>query len=104
MTRAEAINILNEFVNHFNHLIVDNITIGLDKETAQDDINAFNMAIEALKQEPKTGHWIEGSDIDIMGKKVYWYTCSNCNEDRGQNTNYCPNCGARMFESQESEE
>lgn len=52
MTRADAINILNEFVNHFNHLIVDNITIGLDKETAQDDIDAFNMAIKTLEQEP----------------------------------------------------
>ena len=50
------------------------------------------------------GHWIEGSDTDIMGEKVYWYTCSNCNEDRGQKTNYCPNCGAKMVELQESED
>ena len=51
MSKEEAIKILNGFVKHFNHLIDDNITIGLDKETAQDDIKAFTMAIEALNQQ-----------------------------------------------------
>lgn len=51
-------------------------------------------------QEPKMGHWIVGSDTDIKGETVYWFTCSNCNSDRGQHTNYCPDCGAKM----ESEE
>lgn len=80
MTREEAIEALTS------------------KDVSNSDVmlEALEMAINALKKEPKTGHWIEGSDIDIMGKKVYWYTCSNCNEDRGQNTNYCPNCGSRM--------
>ena len=50
------------------------------------------------------GHWIVGSDTDIKGETVYWFTCSECKSDRGQHTNYCPDCGAKMVESQESEE
>ena len=60
--------------------------------------------LKALKQEPKTGHWIkkDGFDGDV------YYDCSECGESwttvegtPWQNgMNYCPNCGARM----ESEE
>lgn len=73
-------------------------------------VEGYCAILERLKKLPsvrpqeQTGHWIEGSDTDIMGEKVYWYTCSNCNEDRGQKTNYCPNCGAKMVEPQESED
>lgn len=45
--------------------------------------------------EPKRGEWIRSSDIDIAwGSKVY--TCSNCGHKRDSETNFCPNCGARM--------
>lgn len=56
-------------------------------------------------QEPKTGHWIEkdGFDGDV------YYDCSECGESwttiegtPWQNGMcYCPNCGARMTESEE---
>ena len=58
--------------------------------------------------EPKIGHWIE--------YKPDYHRCSNCNKDafvkwspsKRDNvdvlTDYCPNCGARMVEPQESEE
>lgn len=65
----------------------------------------LKMAIKALKQEPKTGHWIEqdGYDGDT------YYDCSECGESfcliDGTPTdnlyNYCPNCGAKMAESEE---
>ena len=65
----------------------------------------IELAIKALEQEPKTGHWIEkdGFDGDV------YYDCSECGESfcliDGTPTdnlyNYCPNCGAKMVESEE---
>lgn len=57
-------------------------------------------AIEELPPvttQPKTGHWIE--DEDEM--KVW---CSECCEENDGCSKYCPNCGAKMVERQESEE
>lgn len=62
--------------------------------------------IDTLEQEPKTGHWMGGS---------YDYICSNCKHslnDLAQSidyipfskSKYCPNCGAKMVEPQESED
>ena len=55
---------------------------------------SYDMAIKALKQEPKTGHWIE---CDVL-KEV---KCSNCRMCFRNRTDYCPNCGCRMVESKE---
>jgi len=70
------------------------------------------------EQEPKTGHWIE-ENINEWSRKVF---CSECgcsppfehfsNGDVysatgygvSNKTKYCPNCGAKMVEPQESEE
>lgn len=60
------------------------------------------------EQEPKTGRWIEEDmfDGDVA------YRCSECNElfciecgtPKDNEYNFCPNCGAKMVEQQESEE
>lgn len=61
---------------------------------------------EKYEQEPKTGHWIklfliDTSDIDGQ--------CSECGfihrfiDGYTAQYDYCPNCGARMIEPQESE-
>lgn len=48
------------------------------------------MAIKALEQEQKTGHWVESN---IGGAKV----CSACNAHMGLSSfKFCPNCGADM--------
>ena len=48
-------------------------------------------------QEPKTGHWMKSN---IGGAKV----CSVCNAHMGLSSfKFCPNCGAKMVEPQESE-
>lgn len=76
----------------------------MDKSISEEGYRHFQMAIKALEQEPKTGHW----------KLVYrecgtvFYLCSRCNEGRAiiDGDNYksldefkiCPNCGARMVE------
>ena len=57
--------------------------------------------------QPQEGHWIEEDmyDGDVA------YRCSECNElfciiegtPKDNEYNFCPNCGAKMVESQESE-
>ncbi len=53
-------------------------------------------------QEPKTGHWIE--DVDRYDRE--YIGCSECGAwffGRDEKWKYCPNCGCRMVEPQESE-
>lgn len=63
---------------------------------SKEEVEIFETAIEALEQEQKTGHWILG-------------ICDNCGYDWGKDApiasvpNFCPNCGARMAESEDKE-
>lgn len=65
-------------------------------------VEALDMAIKALEQEPKTGHWIESN---IPNEK---YVCSECGggcwyydyQADVVKSRFCPNCGTKM----ESEE
>lgn len=50
-----------------------------------------------LEKEPKTGHWIDHQ----KGRWIY-AKCSECETVHDTQTNYCPNCGARM-ESEDKE-
>jgi hypothetical protein len=65
------------------------------------------MAIKALEQEPKTGHWIMSDD------SLYRPICDKCGahpwkgyiptvEEATEVFKYCPNCGTRM-ESEDKE-
>ena len=60
-------------------------------------VEAFDMAIKALEQQPKRGKWIRGFG---MGNTYSWfYECSKCGEQVkgdycGCNYNYCPYCGS----------
>lgn len=55
----------------------------------------FQMATKALKQEPKTGHWIDADGDNAI--------CGCCNRLNHLYGDYCKHCGAKMVESQESE-
>jgi len=93
----------------------ENILKVADETTDADAIEFTKMAIEAFKQEPKTGHWIghrehcENLGLIPSGLGAYKW-CSNCDcgidvrEWHRNNYNYCPNCGAKMVEPQESED
>lgn len=58
-----------------------------------DELEALNMAISALEQEPKTGYWIEHEIEGI----IRYLECSNCHyETYNVKHNYCMNCGIKM--------
>lgn len=68
-----------------------------------------NIAKELAKLPPvtpqqKMGRWI--AEINDYGEVMGWH-CDKCYEDSGFTTtckwDFCPNCGARMIEPQESE-
>ena len=48
-------------------------------------------------KEPKTGHWIRVTD---KAGHLVW-ECDKCSWQQRYNTNFCPDCGAKMIESQE---
>lgn len=78
---------------------------------AVEDYRNFRNMVEQLSsvnpQEPKTGYWtrelIRNEKGGCIGAKMI---CSRCDNDNKHDEymNYCPNCGARMFEPKESEE
>ena len=45
--------------------------------------------------EVKHGEWKKQSFIIFDGEVIY-YNCSECNTTWNADTNYCPNCGAKM--------
>lgn len=86
MTRENAILCLKGIKNY-----------GRDTFTEQSDWqDSLDMAIKALEQKPRKGHWIDTGWIS---------ECSCCHEssfpfdDSGYGSiyhNFCPNCGADM--------
>lgn len=65
--------------------------------------NYFNHITKMIEEAPsvrpqeQTGHWIR---CDILQE----FKCSECRMCFRNESNYCPNCGAKMVEPQESEE
>lgn len=104
MTREEAIKEINRV---FEPAFANYIIIALTEGATPSD--------RALKQEPKTGHWIETySEIDAK-YGMHSYKCSECGKHANyfvagtehwwdaEEPNFCPNCGIKMIEPQESE-
>ena len=60
-------------------------------------------AVEALEQEPKTGHWVHGEYCSECGCDVPAYIV-DWKWQKDMDAKHCPNCGAKMVEPQESEE
>lgn len=89
MTREEAIERLK------------NIAWLYGSVEREQNIEAIDMAIEALSVDGPQGKWIKEYNGD--GWNDYWdYKCSNCGkvyERAGAilyDANFCPNCGKRM--------
>ena len=45
-----------------------------------------------VEQDRPTGHWRKERDFG----NCQYYVCSECGEEDVADTNYCPNCGAKM--------
>ena len=64
-------------------------------------LGEFERLVDIEVIEPKHGKWIGEADGYADGELIYdtWY-CSNCDyvvdDDEPPTWNYCPNCGARM--------
>ena len=112
MTREErenAIDIIQSILDKYeeDECLATEITIG------DEDIKAFKMAIKALEQEPRKGHWIETAEeyykaINEKGGGVNESTdyftddiaCSECLakfsviENEADRFDFCPCCGS----------
>ena len=95
MTNEKAKEVLQEQIDRYG------------QEYDAEGIEALEMAIKALEQEPKTGHWIEEEMFD--GEVAY--RCSKCGglfelengTPKNNEYNFCPKCGELMVESEDKE-
>ena len=82
----------------------------INEDVSEEYNDAIDMAIEALSQpEQKVGHWIK---YGVPRCDEQHYQCTNCEyyinfgmwgKVYTKEFKYCPNCGAKMVETQESE-
>ena len=116
MTREEAIHKM-EYSKRAYQMLIDEkvqegvlVGKGINAEWSADTpiidaykdmLEACDMAIKALEQEPKTGHWEYG----YVFADGNYCKCSECKEIIKciYPMHYCPNCGCRMVELQESD-
>ena len=83
MTREEALDIFKCLAWH-------------DLRPSEEEIE---MAFKVLSDKP-SGKWIEHSHERGLDWEFSAYECSNCHEWFDDDSNYCPNCGAKMVEEQ----
>lgn len=101
INRSETIKYLNTNMAWYDE----------DGEIADSDekLKAITDLINGVPSaQPKTGHWRKTPKA-VMGEGYMWY-CDKCEHQVYQDSSrpypserYCPNCGARMIEPQESE-
>lgn len=88
--------------------------VAVTQEEFEDYIQTLNKIMDWLKQEPRKGKWLSQREHCKMYNLIpsglgSYFWCSECNhavdvmEWHRNHYNYCPNCGARMVEPQESE-
>ena len=102
MTREECIQKIRHIQKSMYTFIFED---GLSHKFKADDADKFyyylDMIVKYLDEDvPKTGHWI----IEKWNNKEH-YSCSSCQHvvDYEPCYHYCPYCGAKMVELQESE-
>lgn len=101
MNREEAIGHLRNMKMPHDKFYEE--TDEINKALIDKGNEALGMAIEALENQ-KIGHWVEIDDYphedfecDCCGGKVYG------TEEPYEEYKYCPNCGAKMAESEDKE-
>ena len=79
---------------------------------SDDELIAIHSALKGIPTadvvEVVRGEWIKITDVDIklMGSQIkeVHYKCSVCGGESYFDTNYCPNCGAKMYTRGEADE
>ena len=75
-----------------NMRLCDGCSLNYEQGNMGEQKEALAMAIRALEQQPKTGHWI--TDVYMFGRGRH--TCSNCGKGQEYTTAFCSWCGADM--------
>lgn len=60
------------------------------------------MNVKGICEAERTGHWIKAKPW-MLDYTSYKWECSECEKSERFRHNYCPSCGCRMVEPQESE-
>ena len=93
MTNKEAVKVIQEHLDHWKRLLAEHIC---EKQEGEETIEAFDMAINVLKQQ-KVGYWIpEILGLPLSDGSIECVKCSNCRCHFDFISNFCPNCGAKM--------
>ena len=59
--------------------------------------------LPSVRPQEQIGHWKRISMDRYTTHAQYWYECDKCGEHNLGNTDFCPYCGCRMVDPQESE-
>lgn len=104
MTREEAIKNLEGKTEKARVLLKTIPESVRSKCELNEDIEAYELAIEALQERPK-GRWVgwhtdKVVGVDDIGDYIYrhchYYSCRLCGRRTAVKSNFCPNCGADM--------
>ena len=91
ISRQAAIDALDEYIEEYSYDLDEN-GYHNPKWCAMQEAK---MTIQRLPSAERRGRWFEHQE----GRWIY-AKCSVCNTVRNTQTNYCPNCGARMEASE----
>ena len=69
--------------------------VSFDKTELKKIVENAIVGVFPEPQKPKVGRWIK------MSEGFSLYKCSKCEDVEFKQSKYCPNCGARMVESEE---
>lgn len=109
ITKAEVIDTIHKTIYGFFDIADDDSEEPMsDKDKLLLTINkALSNAVKALPSvtpQRSKGKWIQTKD-DCDGVNFYDFSfeCSKCKKEQSFKSNYCPNCGAYMRESEDKE-
>lgn len=110
ITKVEVINTIHKIIYGFFDIADDDSEEPInDKDKLLLTINkAISNAVKVLPSVTPSrprGKWIQTKD-ECEGVNFYNFSfeCSKCGKERSFKSNYCPNCGAKMGESEGGEE
>lgn len=94
-----GVEIVNTEENEESGIKYLNINVSNDEVKRNPDIVRLCADAGILEYvKPKTGHWIEHPHEAGMNWEYSKYECSECHVWADDDSDYCPNCGAKMEE------